>query len=411
MKNDLLQTPELKYLAVLLLLFLFSSNESVSFSKTTDRDERLISASGNTPDDKLHYIFESGKDGYTCFRIPSIIQTGKGVLLAFAEGRKGGCSDTGNIDLVLKRSKDGGKTWGKLEVVWNDGENTCGNPAPVLDKVTGEVFLLSTWNLGSDHEKEIISGQSEDTRRVFVLSSKNGSKSWSKPREITNSVKKENWTWYATGPVSGIQLENSQYRGRLVIPCDYVESETKKGGSHVIFSDDHGKTWELGGVVLDHNLNESTVAELSSGVLMLNMRNYGSSDRTRKIALSEDGGLNWSHAFDDADLIEPVCQGSLISYKFADAQKSIVVFSNPADKSKRINMTVKFSPDEGNSWPFKITVHEGPGAYSNLVSLKNGDLGIFFEAGEKSPYEGLAFKIIPSGVFSGSVTGLPKAIK
>ena len=389
---------------VLLFLILLP----ISVSQTVAHADVEVDSPVTSPRSNLDFIFESGKDGYTCFRIPSMIQTEKGALLAFAEGRKGGCSDTGNIDLVLKRSKDGGKTWSKLEVIWNDGENTCGNPAPVVDRVTGELFLLSTWNLGSDHEREIINGESEDTRRVFVLSSKNEGKSWSKPREITNSVKKENWTWYATGPVSGIQLEKSQYKGRLVISCDYVEAGTKRGGSHVIFSDDHGKTWEMGGIVPDYNLNESTVAELSNGTLMLNMRNYGSSDRTRKIALSEDGGSTWTHAFNDAALIEPICQGSLIAHEFPPLQKPLLVFSNPADRTKRVNMTIKFSTDDGRSWPFQLAVHEGPSAYSNLVSLKNGDLGIFYEAGSKSPYEGLAFKIIPSDIVEERVNGNTK---
>src|SRR5690606_3877854 len=124
----------------------------------------------------------------------------KGTLLAFAEGRKGGCSDTGDIDLLLKRSFDGGKTWGKLQVVWDDGENTCGNPAPVVDRETGQIFLLATWNLGTDHEKEIIKGKSKDTRRVFVSASVDDGETWKPMKEITKRVKRKAWTWYATGP-------------------------------------------------------------------------------------------------------------------------------------------------------------------------------------------------------------------
>lgn len=138
------------------------------------------------------------------------------------------------------------------------------------------------------------------------------------------------------------------------------------------------------------------------------MRNYGSSDRTRKIALSEDGGSTWTHAFNDAALIEPVCQGSLIAHQFPPLQIPLLVFSNPEDRTKRVNMNVKFSTDDGSSWPFQLVVHEGPSAYSNLVSLKSGDLGIFYEAGAKSPYEGLAFKIIPSEMVAERVTGNTK---
>lgn len=403
MNSRITESPLFYNFVVLFLMLL-----PISVSHTVARANVELDSPVTSLRSDLDYIFESGKDGYTCFRIPSMIQTDTGVLLAFAEGRKGGCSDTGNIDLVLKRSNDGGKTWSKLEVIWNDGENTCGNPAPVVDKASGELFLLSTWNLGSDHEREIINGESKDTRRVFVLSSKNEGKSWSRPKEITEHVKQANWTWYATGPVSGIQLERGQFKGRLVIPCDYVESETKKGGSHVIYSDDQGKTWALGGVVPGYNLNESTVAELSDGRLMLNMRNYGSADRTRKVSVSEDGGVSWTPAFDDEKLIEPVCQGSLVAHALPGDGKNLLVFSNPAERSKRINMTVRFSTDDGSSWPFHIAIHKGPSAYSNLVPLKNGNLGLVFEAGAESPYEGIAFTIIPSDVIAVGVNSSTK---
>ena len=120
---------------------------------------------------ELNHLFKAGEEGYGCFRIPAIVSTTQGTLLAFAEGRKNNCGDAGDIDLVLKRSLDGGKTWSRLSVVWNDAENTCGNPVPVVDQRTGKIILLSTWNLGTDHEGQIIAGKSKDTRRIFVMSS------------------------------------------------------------------------------------------------------------------------------------------------------------------------------------------------------------------------------------------------
>ena len=103
------------------------------------------------PNKPLNYLFESGAEGYQCFRIPAMLTTTQGTVLAFAEGRKKGCSDTGDIDLVMRYSKDQGKTWSKLMLIWDDGENVCGNPAPVVDEATGTIHLLSTWNLGKDH--------------------------------------------------------------------------------------------------------------------------------------------------------------------------------------------------------------------------------------------------------------------
>ncbi|MBX3253999.1 MAG: exo-alpha-sialidase [Chitinophagaceae bacterium] len=340
---------------------------------------------------QLNHLFKQDEDGYKCFRIPAIIATNNGTLLAFAEARKKGCSDTGDIDLVLKRSSDGGKTWGALEVVWNDAENTCGNPVPVVDKNTGNIILLSTWNLGTDHEKDIIALTSKDTRRIFVMKSTDDGRTWSTAREITQSVKKDDWTWYATGPVNGIQVAKGKYKGRLVVPCDHIEAQTKKYYSHAIYSDNGGETWSLGNSTPQDQVNECTVAELSNGDLMLNMRNYNAT-RLRQVAISRDGGHSWSDLTGDPALIEPVCQGSLLRYK--KAGKKALVFSNPASKEKRVNMTVRLSPDNGKTWKYSKVLHEGPSAYSNLVVLPNGNLACFYEAGIKNPYEGIVFQEI-----------------
>jgi len=90
----------------------------------------------------LNHLFKSGEEGYKCFRIPAIVTTTKGTILAFAEARKNNCSDAGDIDLVVKRSFDGGKTWSKISMVWNDAENTCGNPAPVVDQKNGKYYFV-----------------------------------------------------------------------------------------------------------------------------------------------------------------------------------------------------------------------------------------------------------------------------
>ncbi|HRN47172.1 MAG TPA: sialidase family protein [Niabella sp.] len=341
---------------------------------------------------ELNHLYKSGENGYQCFRIPAIVTTTSGTLLAFAEARRNNCGDAGDIDLVLKRSSDGGKTWGPMQIVWNDGENTCGNPAPVVDGRTGAVILLSTWNLGADHEKDIIAGTSKDTRRIFVLSSADDGHSWSAPREITKDVKKYDWTWYATGPVNGIQLRKGKYKGRLVIPCDHIEAASKKYFSHSIHSDDGGSTWVLGGTTPEDMVNECTVAELPNGNLMLNMRNYGPT-RHRKVAISTNGGESWSVPQTDTALTEPVCQGSLLWYAHP-GKKSFLAFSNPANAESRVAMTVKISYNKGKTWKLKKVLHAGPSAYSNLVQLPNGSLGCLYEARIKNPYEGIVFEEI-----------------
>ena len=348
---------------------------------------------GFTGSGQFNYVFQKGERGYLCFRIPAIVSTIQGTLLAFAEARRNGCSDTDDIDLVMKRSSDNGETWSSLKVIWDNGSNTCGNPSPVVDQVTGKILLLSTWNSGADHEQQIIDGTSKDTRRVFVFHSSDDGLNWSAPREITRSVKQPDWTWYATGPVNGIQLHQAPHKGRIVIPCDHIEAGTKKYYSHVIFSDDTGETWQLGGTTPSDGVNESTVAELPDGRLLLNMRNYTGA-RIRQVSISTDGGSSWSKPQGDSSLPEPVCQASLLSMDDSRGG-SLLAFSNPADPKNRVRMTVRISSDGGITWPYQKILHEGPSAYSNLVLLANGKLACLFEAGVQSAYEGIAFTAIP----------------
>ena len=341
---------------------------------------------------ELKYIFKSGSEGYNTFRIPSIITTDSGVVLAFAEGRKNSSSDSGDIDLVLKRSTDGGKTWGDLIVIRDDSTNVCGNPSPVIDRKTGKIFLLSTWNRGDDTESEIINMTSVDTRRVYVMNSIDEGLSWSKPIEITDKVKKPNWTWYATGPVHGIQIREGSKKGRMIIPCDHIEANTKKYYSHIIYSDDGGSSWNIGGTTPQDQVNECSVAEIGKGKLILNMRNYDRTQMNRKISISNDYGESWGDIYDDKALVEPICQASILRYSFKGSGRNDLLFINPADKNKRLNMTLRLSNDLGRTWKAEFILHEGPSAYSDITKLRNGNVGCLFEAGKNSPYEGIVYR-------------------
>ena len=340
----------------------------------------------------LKYIFKSGSEGYNTFRIPSIITTDSGVVLAFAEGRKNSSSDSGDIDLVLKRSTDGGKTWGDLIVIRDDSTNVCGNPSPVIDRKTGKIFLLSTWNRGDDTESEIINMTSVDTRRVYVMNSIDEGLSWSKPIEITDNVKKPNWTWYATGPVHGIQIREGSKKGRMIIPCDHIEANTKKYYSHIIYSDDGGSSWNIGGTTPQDQVNECSVAEIGKGKLILNMRNYDRTQMNRKISVSNDYGESWGDIYDDKALVEPICQASILRYSFKGSGRNDLLFINPADKNKRLNMTLRLSNDLGRTWTREFLLHKGPSAYSDITKLRNGNVGCLFEAGKNSPYEGIVYR-------------------
>jgi len=347
-------------------------------------------------------IFTSGTGGYDTYRIPAMVVTNKGTILAFCEGRKNSVSDTGNIDLLLRRSTDNGKTWGNVQIIRDDGENVCGNPCPVIDRETGAIWLLMTWNYGGDNEKDLINGTSKDTRRVFITSSDDDGFTWSKSKEITHSVKKPGWTWYATGPGAGIQLEKGPYAGRLVAPCDHIEADTKHYYSHVIYSDDHGTTWKLGGRTPKRAVNECQVAELMGGRLMLNMRNYDYKQKTRQIALSDDGGTTWYGQQFDGELVEPICQASLRGDGWnQDGSRQRLWFANPASQKAREKMTVRLSLDEGDTWPLERVLYTGPSAYSDLAILSDGRVACLFEAGTKHPYEKIVFATVTTEDMAG----------
>jgi len=344
-------------------------------------------ASGPTPALEQADLFVAGTEGYHTFRIPSLLVTPKGTLLAFCEGRKHGGGDSGDIDVVLKRSTDSGQTWEPLAVVADDGPNTFGNPCPVFDRDTGTILLLLTHNRGEDHEHEIIARTAQGTRTVWIMESRDDGVSWSKPVEITDAVKRPDWTWYATGPGCGIQLRD----GRLVIPCDHTTSPPKPvGHSHVIYSDDHGHSWQIGGIG-PKKTNECQVVERPDGTLLLNMRNHGSpagQPQHRAVITSTDRGASWSAVRYDAALPDPVCQASFIRLD------DTLLFANPAG-TKRVQMTVRQSTDGGETWPVGRCLHAGPAAYSALAVLRDGRIACLYECGVRKPYERIALARFP----------------
>jgi len=338
-------------------------------------------------------LFVSGEGGYHTYRIPSVITTRAGTVLAFCEGRRNSASDTGDIDLVVRRSTDGGQTFSPTAVVWDDGPNTCGNPCPVVDEASGDVVLPMTHNLGEDHEGIIIGGTSKGTRTVWVTRSADDGVTWSPPEDITAQAKDPFWTWYATGPGVGIQLRLGLHAGRLVIPCDHlVAGDTVNYYSNAIYSDDGGRTWQRGAPT-DTGVNECQVVERTDGSLLLNMRCWTSIQSiVRAVAVSDDAGETWGALDFDAALPDPCCQACLIRYTPSDAEgPPLLLFSNAANAERRIRMTVRLSEDDGRTWGRSLLLHEGPSAYSCLARLPDGRVGCLYEAGDGSPYEGIAF--------------------
>jgi sialidase-1 len=329
-------------------------------------------------------VWQAGEDGYHTYRIPAVLVVPNGDLLAFCEGRRNNSRDHGNVDLLQKRSSDGGLTWGARTVVCDEGgeaDVTIGNPCPVVDRTTGIICMPFC----------------RDNDRVFVTSSADEGASWSEPREITADVKRSEWGWYATGPGVGIQLESGEYAGRLVVPCDH-RSPVYDCGSHVIYSDNQGETWKLSQNVIAPGANECQVVELSDGRLLLNARmQTGRTTGERGISYSSDGGATWSPLSQHSGLPDPIVQASLIRCSSRDTDEpDHLLFSNPdvplsVTPGSRVNLTVRLSPDRGASWPVRRTLHPGPAAYSCLVRLADGKFGCLYEAGDESAYESIRF--------------------
>jgi len=330
-------------------------------------------------------LFVSGQKGYHTYRIPAMVTTTRGTILAFCEGRKHSRSDYGEIDIVLRRSPDGGATWEEMQLVVSEPDMTCGNPCPVVDRRDGTIWLPFTKNLADRGESLVLQGKAP--RPVWLTHSRDDGLTWSEPIEITSQVKDSSWTWYATGPGHGIQLAS----GRLVIPCDHVVgvelTRDDPHHSHLIYSDDGGASWRIGGVVAE-GTNECAVVESVGGGLYVNCRNARGTGRThRAYAWSYDQGRTFPDLRWDEALVEPVCQASLARFTSAQEQdRNRVLFANPAS-TQRERMTVRLSYDECRTWPVARALHEGPSAYSDLAIAPDMTICCLYERGAEHPYE------------------------
>ena len=304
-------------------------------------------------------VFQGGTGGYHTYRIPAIVLSSKNTLLAFCEGRKTSDDDAGDIDLMLRRSSDGGKIWRPVQLVYEEGGTakiTIGNPCPVVERTTGTIWLPFCRN----------------NNRVFITKSTDDGLTWDKPVEITQHVKKPEWRWYATGPGHGIQLRS----GRLVIPCDCGDGRDKEQHSLVFYSDDRGQMWKLGGVT-QSAMDECEVVELTDQSLLLCMRNYRDKNR-RAFAASGDAGLTWSKPTYHEQVYCPTCQASIQRYSPPPSGKTRILYSGPGGPGRK-SMTIRLSYDEGQTWPVAKVLYAGSAAYSDLVVLPDGRIGCLFE--------------------------------
>jgi sialidase-1 len=322
-------------------------------------------------------IFVGGDGLYNTYRIPALVTSKRGTILAFCEGRRLSARDSGDIDLLLKRSSDHGRTWGPLQVIHTEpGNVTLGNPVPIADRATGDIHLV----------------YARDGRQLFHRVSHDDGTTFSDAMDITAPVAEmatqHGIDWNHVLPHPGRGLHTS--KGRLIVQIKTAGH--KRGGPSrrvgAIYSDDRGHTWKPGGWVppTRGETSESTMFEMGDGTIVMNTRWHDGAHRL--VSHSGDGGLTWSAPEPHLELPDLVCQGSILRASSTPDQRR-VYFSNivPEPSSsqvivgRRSRLVVRASDDDGMTWPFARVVVPGPAGYSDLTIAPNGNLLVLFEAG------------------------------
>ncbi|WP_234445490.1 sialidase family protein [Streptomyces sp. NRRL F-2202] len=346
--------------------------------------------------------FKAGDEGYLCFRIPALVAAPSGALLAFAEGRVATCSDIGHNDIVLRRSTDGGRSWGPLKVVVGGAdEDAHGNPAPVVDTATGRISLLYATGPWSGTPSEPVRGP----RNLRVVHSADDGVGWTEGAPLPH-LKPADRGWISTGPGHGIQLTGGPHRGRLVVPGDFTTTDGRAGGQLYV-SDDGGLTWALGAqAAADRTASafpaELSVAETTGGGVYVNARSSarcGTEDH-RMAATSADGGTTFDAPFSPVPGLDaPPVSGSLLRLhaKESGAAQDRLLFSAPSrlgphTLEDRRELAIRSSYDEGRTWQTAGTVvTPGRSGYSDLAPLSSGAIGVLYESAGNIPHSDLVF--------------------
>lgn len=347
---------------------------------------RLIAAGPEFTD-----VFLPANDGFKSIRIPSVVLARNGVLLALAEGRAANADQAKN-KIILKRSLDGGRTWGPLEIVADGGDRSLNNPCAVVERASDRVLLMyqSYPAALAEKSKKIETGyDGEFVVRSYLVASDDHGATWLEPRDLTREVKRPvHVTTLASGPGLAIQLRHGPHAGRILFPLN--EGPYGLWNIYAAYSDDRGVTWRRGEVAPggiiegpDGNassiVNETQFVELSDGSIRLNSRRWAGAP-VRKTCVSKDGGATWLKIEDAKELADPSCMASIYRYTFpVGGQKNRILFSGP-QSTKRGNGSVFVSYDEGATWPVRRVLWKDEFAYSVLTELDDGTIGCLFEA-------------------------------
>ncbi|MBL6720459.1 MAG: exo-alpha-sialidase [Planctomycetes bacterium] len=342
-------------------------------------------------------LFQSGTFGTHTYRIPALAVMPSGTLVAVCDARRDNSGDLpGNIDIVLRRSTDGGRTWSP-QVVIEDLPNGhgAGDPSLLVDRVTGRLFCFYAYGppgIGwGSSQGGSNSTTATNTLHAHMMVSQDDGLTWSPAQDLNPQIKEPSWRALFASSGTGIQLRS----GRLLQP--YAVKDANGGtSSRNAYSDDHGVTWQMGGPA-GTGTNESKLVELGDGTVMQNLRHNGVN--ARFVSYSTDGGVTFGPMIQDANLIDPrVNAGLSVIRAQADGDPDdLLAFTNPWSTSGRVNLEVRLSPDEGQTWPRWRLVHPGPAAYSTLAPLPSGELGLLYERGAGSAYELITFARFTEG--------------
>ncbi|MFB7630062.1 exo-alpha-sialidase [Streptomyces sp. NPDC056149] len=368
-------------------------------------------AAGDAPsgDFDQRVVFKAAQEkGYFCFRIPAIVRTVRGTLLAFAEGRVHDCGDAGDIDLVVKRSTDGGRTWGPLKVINHGDGDTHGNPVPLVDRRTGRIVLAETYNKG---RTDGLSCDVPCDRTPHLQYSDDDGATWSVPRDLTRSIRPRRWnSWYATGPLHGIQLAHGRHAGRLVFGVNaesYAGHRVTANHAALVHSDDGGATWRIGALdtwpvapdgTFRQKPSEMALLERTDGSIYVNGREQDGTDLgNRTAAVSRDGGDSFAAPFRALpDFSAPMVQASalLLPRSSAAGGGTRTLLAAPADPDRRRVMTLRSSYDQGRTWEgvdrgARVTADWS--GYSDLVAVSPTVTGLLYEGGAADARDEIRF--------------------
>ena len=339
--------------------------------------------STQSPDAPLRMPTVSGEGEYYSIVGPVLAKTTKNVLLAFAEGRRNDVADFGDIDIVLRRSADFGRTWSDMQIVHKHGDGQIGNPCPIVDQETGRIYLLSCTSI--EDETTIRTGSSY--REIWFSYSDDEGVTWSKKRNISSMARRNDWYWYATGPAAGIQIQLGKHKGRLVVPANH--SYLRDDGSdeyacHSIYSDDRGETWEIGSVSGPGG-NENQIAEVGEDLLIQDIRLQTHRTGYRAYRYSRDGGETWDEMKSHESRPCTKTQGSIISLsQRPDGIHNILITSNasPIESRRSLNrrehLVARMSIDGGKTWPKSYVVEPAGAGYNTLVEIDEHRIGVCY---------------------------------